>query len=143
MLGAVSVTRKLPLVWRENLALIGEASGSVDAITGEGLTVAFQQALALAEALAAGDLQLYQAAHRRIVEAAALHDQAHAEHGPACEFPAACVSRLFRRTQLIRPIARHPCRRRVSILLRSARNGFARMAPAYRVSRSHKTLERI
>jgi flavin-dependent dehydrogenase len=67
MLGAVSVTQKLPLVWRGNLALIGEASGSVDAIAGEGLTVAFQQALALAEALAAGNLQPYQAAHRRIM----------------------------------------------------------------------------
>lgn len=66
MMGAVTVTRKLPLVWRENLALIGEASGSVDAITGEGLTLAFQQALALADALRAGDLGLYQAAHDRI-----------------------------------------------------------------------------
>ncbi len=55
------------MVCREHLALIGEASGSVDAITGEGLTMAFEQALALAEALAAGDLRLYQAAHRRIV----------------------------------------------------------------------------
>jgi flavin-dependent dehydrogenase len=67
MLGAVTATRKLPLVWRKNLALIGEASGSVDAITGEGLTIAFQQALALAEALRASNLQLYQAAHRRII----------------------------------------------------------------------------
>jgi flavin-dependent dehydrogenase len=66
MMGAVTVTRKLPRVWRENLALVGEASGSVDAITGEGLTMAFQQALALAEALRAGDLGLYQAAHDRI-----------------------------------------------------------------------------
>jgi 2-polyprenyl-6-methoxyphenol hydroxylase-like FAD-dependent oxidoreductase len=67
MRGSLTVTRSLPLVWRENLALIGEASGSVDAITGEGLTMAFQQALALAAALAAGDLRLYQAAHRRIM----------------------------------------------------------------------------
>jgi flavin-dependent dehydrogenase len=67
MRGGVSVTRKLPRVCRGNLALIGEASGSVDAITGEGLTMAFQQALALAEALEAGNLQLYQAAHCRIV----------------------------------------------------------------------------
>jgi flavin-dependent dehydrogenase len=64
--GGLTVTRTLPLVWRENLALIGEASGSVDAISGEGLTMAFQQALALAAALQAGDLRLYQAAHRRI-----------------------------------------------------------------------------
>jgi flavin-dependent dehydrogenase len=65
--GSLTSTGSLPLVWRENLALVGEASGSVDAITGEGLTMAFQQALALAAALAAGDLRLYQAAHRRIM----------------------------------------------------------------------------
>ena len=48
------------------MALIGDASGSVDAITGEGMALAFQQAIALGEALGAGDLALYQAAHRRI-----------------------------------------------------------------------------
>jgi flavin-dependent dehydrogenase len=47
-------------------ALVGEASGSVDAITGEGLSMSFQQAVALAEAMKAGDLAGYQSAHRRI-----------------------------------------------------------------------------
>jgi flavin-dependent dehydrogenase len=46
--------------------LVGDASGSVDAITGEGLCLLFQQAAALADALAAPDLSLYQAAHRRV-----------------------------------------------------------------------------
>jgi flavin-dependent dehydrogenase len=48
------------------MALVGDASGSVDAITGEGLCLLFQQAVALAVALEAGDLALYQAEHRRI-----------------------------------------------------------------------------
>jgi len=65
--GAPTITRRLRSVCRGNVALIGDASGSVDAITGEGLGLAFQQALALADALAAGDLRRYQAAHRRIM----------------------------------------------------------------------------
>ncbi len=64
--GGVSATRTLKSVWRGRVALCGDASGSVDAITGEGLCLLFQQAASLAGALAAGDLRLYQAAHRRI-----------------------------------------------------------------------------
>jgi menaquinone-9 beta-reductase len=52
--------------------LVGDASGSVDAVTGKGLGLAFQQALALAEAIAVGDLSRYQAAHRRIARLPAL-----------------------------------------------------------------------
>jgi flavin-dependent dehydrogenase len=65
-LGAVSASRRLQSVWRGRVALVGDASGSVDAITGEGLCLLFQQSAALAEALAAGDLASYQDAHRRI-----------------------------------------------------------------------------
>jgi len=64
--GGVSATRRLKRVWRANVALVGDASGSVDAITGEGLCLLFQQAVALAAALAAEDLGAYQAAHRRL-----------------------------------------------------------------------------
>jgi flavin-dependent dehydrogenase len=64
--GAVTATRRLRRVWSANVALIGDASGSVDAITGEGLCLLFQQAHALADALAAGDLAGYESAHRRI-----------------------------------------------------------------------------
>jgi flavin-dependent dehydrogenase len=64
--GALSISRKLKQVCRGNVALIGEASGSVDAITGEGLAMAFRQALALGPALAAGDLSAYAAAHSQI-----------------------------------------------------------------------------
>ncbi|MEO8370067.1 MAG: NAD(P)/FAD-dependent oxidoreductase [Candidatus Solibacter sp.] len=64
--GGVTTTRRLKSVCRGNVALVGDASGSVDAITGEGLCLLFQQAAALADALHAGDLSLYQDAHRRI-----------------------------------------------------------------------------
>ncbi len=65
--GAVTATRRLHRVWRGRVALIGDASGSVDAITGEGLCLAFRQALALAEAMERGDLSLYAEAHRRLM----------------------------------------------------------------------------
>jgi len=66
--------QKLQRVYRQPIAhqqaapvaLIGDASGSVDAITGEGLSLGFRQAIALAKALEAGDLCQYQVAHRRL-----------------------------------------------------------------------------
>src|SRR5262249_4439178 len=64
--GGASLTRRLRSVYRGNVALIGDASGSVDAITGEGLCMSFQQAAALGQALAAGDLRQYQQDHRRV-----------------------------------------------------------------------------
>lgn len=64
--GAVSQSRTLRRVHSGRLALVGDASGSVDAITGEGLCLAFKQALALAAAIASDDLPAYEAAHRRI-----------------------------------------------------------------------------
>lgn len=64
--GAVTKTRALHRVLGGNVAVLGDASGSVDAITGEGLLSAFRQALALADALTAGELQQYAEAHRRI-----------------------------------------------------------------------------
>ncbi|HEY1858970.1 MAG TPA: hypothetical protein VGG61_01365, partial [Gemmataceae bacterium] len=63
--GSVTATRRLRQVCRGNVALVGDASGSVDAATGEGLCLLFQQAAALADALSAGNLRAYQDAHRR------------------------------------------------------------------------------
>jgi len=64
--GAVTGNCTLRRVYRGRVALIGDASGSVDAITGEGLCLSFQQAVALADSLAAEDLAAYQRAHRRL-----------------------------------------------------------------------------
>jgi len=65
-LGAISALRIMRKVCREPFALVGDASGSVDSLTGEGLGLAFQQANALAEALANDRLTRYEVAHRRI-----------------------------------------------------------------------------
>jgi flavin-dependent dehydrogenase len=64
--GGVTQWCSLNRVFRGRIALIGDASGSVDAITGEGLSLGFHQALALADALESGDLRKYQAAHQRL-----------------------------------------------------------------------------
>ncbi len=48
------------------VALVGDASCAVDGIAGQGMSLALQQALALADALAGGNLNEYQAAHRDI-----------------------------------------------------------------------------
>lgn len=63
--GAITASRTLRRVHRGNVVLIGDASGSVDAITGEGMSLSFHQAGALADALIGGDLGSYQAEHRR------------------------------------------------------------------------------
>ncbi len=65
--GAVTLSRRLPAVTAGRVALIGEASGSADAITGEGLAMCFRQAVSLGRALAAEDLSLYEREHRKIM----------------------------------------------------------------------------
>jgi len=60
--GGISASRRLTRVTRGRVALIGDASGSVDAVTGDGLCLLFQQAGALAAAFSVGDLANYTAA---------------------------------------------------------------------------------
>jgi flavin-dependent dehydrogenase len=64
--GSVTATRRLRAVTRGNVALIGDASGSVDAITGEGICLSFRQAEVLAAAMAKGDLAGYNRTHPRL-----------------------------------------------------------------------------
>ncbi|HTV83151.1 MAG TPA: FAD-dependent monooxygenase [Acidobacteriaceae bacterium] len=80
--GSVTLTRRLRRVTRGNVALVGDASGSVDAITGEGLGLSFRQALLLAESLEAGGCARYEAGHaalaalpRRMAELLLLMDR--------------------------------------------------------------------
>jgi len=65
--GAVTSTRRLRSVYRGNVALVGDASGSVDAITGQGLCLSFRQAAAPASALPSGELSSYAARHRALL----------------------------------------------------------------------------
>jgi menaquinone-9 beta-reductase len=64
--GSQTSTCRLRQVVRENVALIGDASGTVDAITGEGLCLSFSQALLLADCLRSGNLARYQEEHRSL-----------------------------------------------------------------------------
>jgi menaquinone-9 beta-reductase len=64
--GAITATYSLSRVYSQNVALTGDASGGVDAITGEGLGLSFRQAMALSRALKMGELERYQAEHRRL-----------------------------------------------------------------------------
>jgi len=65
-MGSLSVSRTLRRVYCDGYVLLGDASGSVDAITGEGMCLAFRQSAALVNALNAHDMRLYQQAHRKI-----------------------------------------------------------------------------
>jgi len=65
-IGAVTASRRMRRVYNGNVALIGEAAGSVDAITGEGLSIAFRQASALADAMLRNRMHDYQRAHQLI-----------------------------------------------------------------------------
>jgi flavin-dependent dehydrogenase len=64
--GSMTLGRTLRRVATGNIALIGDASGSVDAVTGAGMALCFRQAAALASALKANNLAAYQYAHRGI-----------------------------------------------------------------------------
>ena len=68
--GAVTSFSRARGVVRGNMALVGDASCTVDSISGQGLSLAFQQVLHLAEALAAGDLVQYESAHRGVTTTA-------------------------------------------------------------------------
>jgi len=65
--GSLTISRRLKSVVKGNVALIGEASGSVDAITGEGLAMAFRQALSLADAMKTNEMAGYEKAHRQVI----------------------------------------------------------------------------
>ncbi|HYU33240.1 MAG TPA: NAD(P)/FAD-dependent oxidoreductase, partial [Thermoanaerobaculia bacterium] len=64
--GAGPLHQRVRDVRRANLALVGDAAGYLDAVTGEGLAVALHQSAALVAALQQGSLAAYAAASRRI-----------------------------------------------------------------------------
>jgi flavin-dependent dehydrogenase len=65
--GAGPFRRRPSRVRAGRIALVGDASGYVDAITGEGIAIAFECARALARSLAEGGLESYPGAHRRLM----------------------------------------------------------------------------
>jgi flavin-dependent dehydrogenase len=70
--GAITATRKLRRVYRGRTVLVGDASGGVDAITGEGICLGFREAALLGDCLASGDLSRYQQEHRMLLRRPAL-----------------------------------------------------------------------
>ena len=65
-LGSVTSLGRARAVAHGRVALVGDACFTVDGISGQGLSLAFEQALHLAEALAREDLSHYARAHREI-----------------------------------------------------------------------------
>lgn len=65
--GSLTASRRLRRVSTGHFALVGDASGSVDAITGEGISLALEQAGALARAIQIGDLENYGREHAAIM----------------------------------------------------------------------------
>ena len=65
--GALTGNRTFSSVWQRNISLIGDAAGTVDAITGEGLGLAFSQAVSMAQAFESGVLNVYEREHRRMM----------------------------------------------------------------------------
>jgi flavin-dependent dehydrogenase len=64
--GAGPFRRRIDRITRGRAALVGDASGYVDALTGEGVSLAFECARALVSSLREGDLSSYEAEHRRL-----------------------------------------------------------------------------
>ena len=64
--GAGPLEQRVRGISRGRLLLVGDAAGYLDAITGEGLSLAFHQGQALAEAVAAGRPELYPARSRQL-----------------------------------------------------------------------------
>ncbi len=96
--GAGPLRQPVGSVARGSVALVGDAAGYLDAISGEGLSLAFHQAEALATALASGRLSEYRRRHRQI-----------------CRLPSAMIRLLLwiekrpaLRQRVIKALAREP-----------------------------------
>ena len=92
------------------IALVGDAAGYVDALTGEGLSLGFESALALADALAAGDLARLRAQARPPLGAAAGADPAPPRRGAPPRAAPPPGRRARRRPGAVRELSRPPGR---------------------------------
>ncbi len=64
--GAGPFEQRASGVVQGHIALVGDAAGYIDALTGEGLSLSFHEAFAAVDAMVAGNLGGYQAAWRRM-----------------------------------------------------------------------------
>ena len=74
--GMGPLRQTVKVVAQGRTALVGDASGYIDALTGEGLALAFRQAEVLREAIGRGDLRGYARAHRRVGRRARIFTEA-------------------------------------------------------------------
>ena len=65
-LGTGPLDQRSQAVFRRRVALVGDAAGYRDAITGEGISLSLHQALALANAIATDDMEEYQREFRKL-----------------------------------------------------------------------------
>lgn len=65
---AICASRSGRTVFRGNLALVGDAAGGVDAISGDALSLALRQGICVAKALRTNDLCAYQREHHRMMQ---------------------------------------------------------------------------
>lgn len=106
--GGITGNLALPRVHRGNIALVGDASGAADSISGEGLCLAFREAVHLGAALAHADLGAYAAIH------------------PKVAWPARAMARL------LVTLAAHPALRRLALgFLQSQPAAFQAMLSAH------------
>jgi len=70
--GTITLMHELHSVYAGSVALVGDASGGVDAITGDGLRLTFRQAIGLAEAMRFNGMPSYARAHRKLARKPAL-----------------------------------------------------------------------
>jgi flavin-dependent dehydrogenase len=93
--GAGPLEQRSRGVLAPGVALVGDAAGYLDALTGEGLAVGFAAALALVQRFAAGELPQYPRDHR------------------------ALMAGYYRSTEVLLAFARHPRWRRLAVRLLS------------------------
>lgn len=96
--GAACVSRSLEDVSRGKVLLVGDASCTVDPITGDGLSLAMQQAVSMARALAKDDPLAYKREHRRSVRLPMLMSR----------MMLMLAERRWMRRRAIRRLAAHP-----------------------------------
>jgi flavin-dependent dehydrogenase len=97
--GAGPLHQRVRRCHRGNVALVGDAAGYVDALTGEGLGLAFRSAAALADVLGRGrPLAAYERAHRGLVR----------DHALVTRLLLAVATHPRLRQRFIRGLARDP-----------------------------------
>jgi len=68
--GAVTALGRARAVVRKNVALVGDASCTIDGVAGHGISLAVREAIQLADALAREDIASYESAHRQLTRLA-------------------------------------------------------------------------